>query len=212
MILKFNEVLNDLVNYFILGDIRLLMSFKEQAQLGDDLAFEFTHNTSGDDVFAKGIVIPMSGIENYPYTILFNVAKSHEDVSPILTKSEHRLQFRRGPYQIKVANNMLMLFTWRILSNFNHNNVEQLITSYQQDPLHKPLIKLSNGYYDVEILGGELFDNGYFEPTFEFFISEATTYSPTKTNSIDKLNLSFALNSSCYQPKSNSYLYPKQQG
>ena len=129
MILKFNEVLNDLVNYFILGDIRLLMSFKEQAQLGDDLAFEFTHNTSGDDVFAKGIVIPMSGIENYPYTILFNVAKSHEDVSPILTKSEHRLQFRRGPYQIKVANNMLMLFTWRILSNFNHNNVEQLITS-----------------------------------------------------------------------------------
>lgn len=199
MIFKFNEFLNDLINYFILGDIHLLISFKEQAQLGDDLAFEFTHNTSGDDVFAKGIVLPMSGIENYPYTILFNVAKNHEAVSPILTKSEHRLQFRRGPYQIKVANHMLMLFTWRILNNFNHNNVEQLITYYQQDPLHKPLIKLPNGYYDVEILGGELFDNGYYEPTFEFLIKEAKTCQLSKTNSIDKLNLSFALKSSCYQ-------------
>lgn len=198
MIIKFNEVLNDLVDYFILGDLRLLMSFKEQHQLGDNLAFEFTHNSSGDKVFEEGIVLPMSGIENYPYTILFNFAPNSEYVSPILTKPEHRLELKRGRYRIKVANNMLMLFTWRVLSNFTCQNVEQLIATYQQDPLHKPLLKLPNGYYDIEILGGELFDQGFFEPTFEFLITKAKTDQASKTNSIDELNLSFALTSSCY--------------
>ena len=61
MIYRFTEVLNDLVNYFILGDILLL-------------EMEFTTNESGDRVLAEGIVIPMTGIENYPYTILFNLS------------------------------------------------------------------------------------------------------------------------------------------
>lgn len=91
-----------------------------------------------------------------------------------------------------------MLFTWRVLSNFTCQNVEQLIATYQQDPLHKPLLKLPNGYYDIEILGGELFDQGFFEPTFEFLITKAKTDQASKTNSIDELNLSFALTSSCY--------------
>ena len=37
MIFKFNEVLNDLINYFILGDIRLLMSFKVQIDPQGDM-------------------------------------------------------------------------------------------------------------------------------------------------------------------------------
>ena len=72
MIYRFTEVLNDLVNYFILGDILLLEDWKRANDLSDDLAMEFTTNESGDRVLAEGIVIPMTGIENYPYTILFN--------------------------------------------------------------------------------------------------------------------------------------------
>ena len=44
MIYKFTEVLNDLVNYFILGDILLLESWKRANNLSDDLATEFTTN------------------------------------------------------------------------------------------------------------------------------------------------------------------------
>ena len=72
MIYRFTEVLNDLVNYFLLGDILLLENWKQANHLSDDLAMEFTTNESGDRVFSEGIVIPMTGIENYPYTILFN--------------------------------------------------------------------------------------------------------------------------------------------
>ena len=67
MIYKFTEVLNDLVNYFLLGDILLLEDWKQANHLSDDLAMEFTTNESGDRVFAEGIVSPMTGIENYPY-------------------------------------------------------------------------------------------------------------------------------------------------
>ncbi len=65
MIYRFTEVLNDLVNYFLLGDILLLEDWKQANHLSDDLAMEFTTNESGDRVFDEGIVIPMTGIENY---------------------------------------------------------------------------------------------------------------------------------------------------
>ena len=50
MICKFTEVLNDLVDYFILGDILLLEEWKKDNNLSDDLATEFTINESGDRV------------------------------------------------------------------------------------------------------------------------------------------------------------------
>ena len=43
MIYRFTEVLNDLVNYFLLGDILLLEDWKQANHLSDDLAMEFTH-------------------------------------------------------------------------------------------------------------------------------------------------------------------------
>ena len=46
MICKFTEVLNDLVDYFILGDILLLEEWKNENNLTDDLATEFTINES----------------------------------------------------------------------------------------------------------------------------------------------------------------------
>ena len=47
MIYRFTEVLNDLVNYFLLGDILLLEDWKQANHLSDDLAMEFTTNESG---------------------------------------------------------------------------------------------------------------------------------------------------------------------
>lgn len=126
MIYRFTEVLNDLVNYFLLGDILLLEDWKQANHLSDDLAMEFTTNESGDRIFAEGIVIPMTGIENYPYTILFNLSGDR----PELCKERNRLQLRKSGYSLKVDHNMLMLFTWPILEQFTPEKVKDLISYY----------------------------------------------------------------------------------
>ena len=146
MIYRFTEVLNDLVNYFILGDILLLEDWKQVNHLSDDLATEFTTNESGDRVLAEGIVIPMTGIENYPYTILFNLSGER----PELCKEKNRLQFRKSGYSLKVAHNMLLLFTWPILKQFTPEKVKDLISYYRVH--NKPMIELANGWYHIEIL------------------------------------------------------------
>jgi hypothetical protein len=41
---EFSDVLNEQVDYFLLGDIQLLEHFKQQNGLCDDLAHAFTHD------------------------------------------------------------------------------------------------------------------------------------------------------------------------
>lgn len=188
MVYKFTEVLNDLINYFILGDILLLESWKETNNLSDNLAIEFTTNESGDRAFLEGIVLPMTDVENYPYTILFNLFGN----TPELCKEGNRLQFRRSGYSLKVDNNMLMLFTWRILEQFSLKNVSTLIEYYKQHK--KPLIGLPNSWYNIEILGGETLQDEYYEPTFEFVIQPTDEEKPVKAD----MNLSFKINSHIY--------------
>ena len=160
MIYRFTEVLNDLVNYFLLGDILLLEDWKQANHLSDDLAMEFTTNESGDRIFAEGIVIPMTGIENY---------------------------------SLKVDHNMLMLFTWPILEQFTPEKVKDLISYYR---VHKkPMIELANGWYHIEILGGETLQDGDYEPTFEFVIQPATNEEATINAD---MNFSFEITSSAY--------------
>ena len=189
MIYKFTEVLNDLVNYFILGDILLLENWKRSNNLSDDLAAEFTTNESGDRAFAEGIVIPMTGIENYPYTILFTLSGDR----PELCKRKNRLQFRKSGYSLKVDHNMLMLFTWPILKQFTPEKAKELIFYYR---VHKkPMIELANGWYHIEILGGETLQDGDYEPTFEFMIQPAT--NDEKAINTD-MSFSFKILSSTY--------------
>ncbi len=189
MIYKFTEVLNDLVNYFILGDILLLENWKKENDLSDDLSTEFTTNESGEKAFSEGIVIPMTGIENYPYIILFNLS----DDRPELCKGKNRLQFRKSGYSLKVDHNILMLFTWPILKQFTPEKVKALITYYR---VHKkPMIELANGWYHIEILGGETLQDGDYEPTFEFMIQPAVNKEATINTDI---NFRFEITSSTY--------------
>ena len=189
MIYRFTEVLNDLVNYFLLGDILLLEDWKQANHLSDDLAMEFTTNESGDRVFDEGIVIPMTGIENYPYTILFNLSGDR----PELCKERNRLQLRKSGYSLKVAHNMLLLFTWPILKQFTPEKVKTLISYYRQNK--KPIVELANGWYHIEILGGETLQDGDYEPTFEFVIQPATNEEVTINAD---MNFSFEITSSAY--------------
>ena len=189
MLYRFTEVLNDLVNYFLLGDILLLEDWKQANHLSDDLAMEFTTNESGDRAFAEGIVIPMTGIENYPYTILFNLSADR----PELCKEKNRLQFRKSGYFLKVAHHTLLLFTWPVLKQFTPEKVNDLISYYKVH--NKPILALANGWYRIEILGGETLQDGDYEPTFEFVIQPATNEEATINAD---MNFSFEITSSAY--------------
>ena len=131
----------------------------------------------------------MTGIENYPYTILFNLSGDR----PELCKEKNRLQFRKSGYSLKVAHNMLLLFTWPILKQFTPEKVKDLISYYRVH--NKPMIELANGWYHIEILGGETLQDGDYEPTFEFLIQPAANEEATINTD---MNFSFEITSSAY--------------
>lgn len=171
-----------------MGDILLLETWKNAQNLSDNLANEFTSNRSGDDVVHEGIMLPMFGVENYPYTIIFNCS----DDTPELLEEENRLQFRQSGYSLKVENNMLMLFTWRILEHFNTAKVNELIEFYKQTK--RPMIEIENGWYSIEILGGETLQNGEYEPTYEFLIRKTDVQEALPIEE----NFRFKIESSAY--------------
>ena len=174
---EFSEVLNDLIDYFLVGDIVLLKHYKEQNDLTDDLASEFVSNDSGEKAVRSGVVVPLAGIENHPYTIIFNLSEE----TPELLKAESRLQHRRGGYVLRVEHRSVMLFTWRILSNFTDEALQRLLARYQE--LGRPVVELENGWYELEILGGEVLRNGWFEPAFEFVLRKVN--EPGDTSLVD---------------------------
>ncbi len=111
-IYKFTEVLNDTLSYFLLGDLVALNNYKKAHQLPDNLATEFTTQETCDQVVLDGIMIPLSDVANYPYTILFNLSGT-----PELLKPGNELQLRQDGYILKVESGSVLLYTWWILNN-----------------------------------------------------------------------------------------------
>ncbi|VBB14628.1 hypothetical protein [Burkholderia stabilis] len=184
---EFSEVLNDLIDYFLVGDLLLLKRYKEEHGLPDNLASEFTANDSGDKAVLEGIVIALAGIENHPYTVIFTL----DDATPELLTTGSRLQHRRGGYVLRVENRSIMLYTWRILERFNDETVNALLARYREPG--RPVIEIENGWYDVEMLGGEVPRNGWFEPAFEFVLKR--TDEPGDASRVD-IGYRFAIDGS----------------
>lgn len=193
---QFSEVLNDTIDYFLLGDVELLKDFKIENNLSNDLATEFTTTEIVDEIVKNGILIPMSKIVNQAYTIIFNTSENESEFE----KKESSLSFKKSGYILKVENRKVILFTWRILNNFSDEKVEELMSSLAQ--WNRPFIEIDNGWYDVDILGGftkqkvefkdikgNLIEDYSFEPTFEFKL----TLRDEKTNFKADINESFEL-------------------
>ncbi|CAA9197083.1 hypothetical protein FLA105534_01463 [Flavobacterium bizetiae] len=172
-IYKFDEVLNDLMDYFILGDPHYLLQYKKQHNLPDDLLTEFTTEETGDRAVEQGVIVPMIGIENHPYTIYFNLS---ENVSELM-KPENLLQHKRDGYCLKVNNGRIYLYTIPYLRDFTEAKVEAL------KKFKQATIELSNGWYTVTVLAGltnqvteietatgEIEKIESMEPTFEFIL------------------------------------------
>lgn len=66
---------------------------------------------------------------------------------------------------------------------------------YEDSNYKKPMIELANGWYHIEILGGETLQDGDYEPTFEFVIQPATNEEATINAD---MNFSFEITSSAY--------------
>ncbi|AGZ35553.1 MULTISPECIES: hypothetical protein [Pseudomonas] len=163
---EFSEVLTDWVDYFLVGDIQLLESYKQAHGLPDDLAYEFTHGDSGDQAVREGVVLPLAGVDNLPYRILFTL----DGDPPALRQPGSRLKHQRSGYVLRVENRALMLFTWRILQHFTPKTLGDLLARYQEPG--RPIIELDNGWYDVEVLAGAVVREGLYEPAFEFVLNK----------------------------------------
>ncbi|MCL5130532.1 MULTISPECIES: hypothetical protein [Flavobacteriaceae] len=162
--IKFTECLNDTWDYFFLGDPSKLSLFKSDNNLSNNLISEFTENNSGDLVVEKGALIPLSGIANYPYHIFFQI--NSED--SIFDNNENDLQFKRVGYFLEIVNQEIYLMTIPYLKNWTEENG---INSLKSNGI-RPKINLENGFYSVEILGGETNQESGWEPTLEFILKK----------------------------------------
>lgn len=165
---EFSEVLNDLVDYFLLGDIEVLERFKLDHHLPDDLATEFTRTDSGDRAVREGVVVPLAGVDNLPYHILFTL----DGHKPALREPGSRLKHHRTGYILRVEHRAVMLYTWRILQHFTNKTLGDLLARYQVPG--RPIIEIDNGWYDVEVLAGAVVRDGLYEPAFEFVLNRRT--------------------------------------
>ena len=141
---KFNKVLNDLHDWFILGDPEYLLQYKNTNNLPDDLISVFTSTNVGDDAVEQGVIVPMIGVENYPYTIYFNLS----DGTPELLRSGNKLQHRKDGYCLKVNNGQIYLYTVRYLFDYTIEQLKFLKNN------KKETIRIKNGWYSVSILAG----------------------------------------------------------
>lgn len=172
-IYKFDEVLNDLMDYFILGDPDYLLQYKKQHNLPDDLLTEFTTEETGDRAVEQGVIVPMIGIENHPYTVYFNLS---ENVSELI-KPENVLQHKREGYCLKVNNGRIYLYTIPYLRDFTEAKVEAL-KKYKQATIALPdgwytvavLAGLTHQLTEIETATGEIEKIESMEPTFEFIL------------------------------------------
>lgn len=170
---KFDEVLNDLMDYFILGDVDYLFQYKEENNLPNDLLTEFTTKETGDKAVENGVIVPMIGVENHPYTIYFNLSVE----KPILLKPGNKLLHEREGYCLRVINERIYLYTIPYLKDFTATKMEAL------KKFKHATIELPNGWYSVTILAGltkqileietvsgEKNEFESMEPTFEFVL------------------------------------------
>lgn len=183
-IYKFEEQLNDLMDYFVLADPFTLLDFKNEHHLPNNLMANFTTTEFGDKATKEGKIIPLSKVENYPYTVYFNLTGDNFELS----KPQNDLQIRKDGYLLEVRSGIVCFFTMPYLSYFTSKKIDTLLKNRTAQ------IKLPKGLYSVTILGGETQQQTGKEPTFEFSILPATK----ETKFTADINTSFKIRSEEY--------------
>ena len=183
---QFTECLNDTWDYFFLADPINLLKFQEENNLSHDLISEFTANDSGELAAEKGIIIPLSGVNNYPYNIFFQV---NSELS-VFNDKKNDLQFKKPGYLLEVTNNEIYLITIPYLKNWTKDTGLQNLISNGI----RPKVQLENGLYSVTILGGDTFQESGWEPTLEFVLNKEKDIQ----FNVEDLNFMFSVSSKDY--------------
>ena len=142
--LKFGECLNDLRDWFLLGDPERLSLFQSSEGLGPNLVEAFTQTDAADKAAALGVLVPMTGIANYPYTIVFTIVQEENGGPSVLFESDettsagessattnntNNLQLSRPGYLLEVVSSKIILFTMPYLLNWPNDQATSRLTS-----------------------------------------------------------------------------------
>lgn len=159
---RWSEVLNDCYDLWILADIEVMTSFQQAHGLPDDLLSAFTRGDTVDVAVAQGVLLPMSGIVNQPYTLLF---RGPDDASTF-DRPTAELQVDRPGYGLRVTSGALGCITVPYLRQWNVGGLDRLRGAMDRGVRQR--IPLEPGFYDVRVRGGLVDD----EATFEFVLEQ----------------------------------------
>ena len=146
--IRFVGAVNDGADWFILADIANLNRLQLQHQLGSDLLEVFTTADIGDHVVEQGVMLPLMGISNLPYTILFNL-----DETSAFTRAGVRPTHQQAGYVIEVISGQLHLFTVPFLEDWPPNAAKLVDLAKRQ---LRPVVELANGWYSVTVNVGDI--------------------------------------------------------
>ncbi|SAI54148.1 Uncharacterised protein [Bordetella ansorpii] len=156
----YDEVLNDLQDYFLLADLQTVQDFKNRHAIGDDMLTPMVTTELGDRIVEEGALLPLPGIANHPYTVIFN-----RSGKPVLEAAQNRIVHRQAGYLLDVTSERIFLFTIPYLRHWDSG------LPHLKD--HRPSFALPNGMYGVEVLAGYALIDGDEETVIEFVIGPA---------------------------------------
>lgn len=148
--IRFVGAVNDTYDWFVLADVANVSRLQQRHRLGSDLLEVLTTTDIGDQVAEQGVMIPLMGIANLPYTILFNLGGTSA-----FTQAGVAPTHRQAGYVIEVIGARLSLFTVPFLKDWKGRSPRLL------DPATRhqwPSMELANGWYSVTVNVGDLED------------------------------------------------------
>lgn len=146
--IRFTGAVNDTYDWFVLADTANVDRLQQQHQLNHDLLTALTTTDIGDQVASNGIMLPLIGINNLPYTILFNL-----DEPSAFDTAGIQPTHRQGGYILEVISGQLHLFTVPYLQDWNQ--YRPMLLKLAQQNL-RPSLTLDNGWYQVTVNVGDM--------------------------------------------------------
>lgn len=147
--IRYVGAVNDTYDWFLLADVANINHLKEQRNLGTNLLEVLTTTEIGDMVAAEGILIPLMGIDNLPYTIVFNVNEPSTFTQAGLTPTH-----QQDGYVIEIISGQITLFTVPYLIDWSAHSPRLLAATSTTHPC----APLANGWYRLQVNVGDMHD------------------------------------------------------
>ncbi|EKE69455.1 hypothetical protein [Gallaecimonas xiamenensis] len=163
--LIYDEVLNDLYDYFFVADLDNMARFKEAQDLDDDLLSPLVSSEQGDRIVEQGVMLALPGITNRPYHLLFK-----HGAAATLAAPGNQVIHHKGGYLLEVTSGRVHLFTVPLLMDWSGRR------AFVQD--NKPSFALPKGHYRVEVLAGFLNGDPEGDAAIELLFTKAAPFQP----------------------------------